>query len=204
METHQNLTKSIAGRLPIEEVCLEYNKFDLHKLNNPEIKGKEYQEGRKKGYENAREYVLCRDKHTCQLCKKSKGLLETHHVIWRSQGGGDSPENLLTLCAKCHAKVHDKTKTDKKVRELFKGMCKRQVHTTLLNSIMPEFHKWLSYNFKKITVTYGYETKQKRYELGLPKQHEIDAYLISLPEAKEAGDIDWDNVEVNDIGVKHP
>ena len=102
--------------------------------------------------------------------KKSKGLLETHHVIWRSQGGGDSPENLLTLCAKCHAKVHNKTKTDKKVRELFKGMCKRQVHTTLLNSIMPEFHKWLSSNFQKITVTYGYETKQKRYELGLPKQ----------------------------------
>jgi len=32
--------------------------------------------------------------------------LEVHHRQRRSQSGDDSEQNLVTLCAKCHAKVH--------------------------------------------------------------------------------------------------
>lgn len=34
------------------------------------------------------------------------GALHLHHVIRRSQGGPDTPENLVTLCAVCHDWVH--------------------------------------------------------------------------------------------------
>jgi 5-methylcytosine-specific restriction endonuclease McrA len=32
-------------------------------------------------------------------------MLAAHHVIPRAEGGPDSPENLETLCASCHARL---------------------------------------------------------------------------------------------------
>jgi 5-methylcytosine-specific restriction endonuclease McrA len=32
--------------------------------------------------------------------------LEVHHKQFRSHSGHDSEENLITLCASCHASVH--------------------------------------------------------------------------------------------------
>ena len=50
----------------------------------------------------------------CELCgkpapfKDSKGkpYLETHHVVWLSQGGSDSVDNTVALCPNCHRKMH--------------------------------------------------------------------------------------------------
>ncbi len=179
LESHQNLVGRLKKILPISKVRIEFGKFDIHKLLKPGVKGTQYQKGEKKGFVNTQEYVLCRDKHTCQLCEKRNVALDVHHVIWRSQGGGDSPENLITLCVKCHKKVHKKPKVDAKVKELFSGMTKRFVHATLLNTIMPSFLNWLKEEFQEVSLTYGYETKHKRRELGLEKDHITDAYLIS-------------------------
>jgi 5-methylcytosine-specific restriction endonuclease McrA len=33
--------------------------------------------------------------------------LEVHHKEFRSQGGDDTEQNLITVCAKCHARVHN-------------------------------------------------------------------------------------------------
>jgi HNH endonuclease len=43
--------------------------------------------------------VLQRDRWRCQTpgCS-SRRKLEVHHIIFRSRGGGDHPENLTTLC----------------------------------------------------------------------------------------------------------
>jgi 5-methylcytosine-specific restriction endonuclease McrA len=32
--------------------------------------------------------------------------LEVHHKEFRSQGGDDSEENLITLCVECHSVLH--------------------------------------------------------------------------------------------------
>lgn len=64
--------------------------------------------------------ILYRDNFTCQDCgefhayKNANGIyvpiddgqLQVHHVIPVSEGGGDEPENLLTLCKNCHKKRH--------------------------------------------------------------------------------------------------
>jgi hypothetical protein len=34
-------------------------------------------------------------------CRSSRNL-QAHHIRFRSQGGGDEPSNLTTLCAACH------------------------------------------------------------------------------------------------------
>ena len=64
--------------------------------------------------------ILYRDNFTCQDCGEfhafhnrhgmyipiDDGQLEVHHIIPVSEGGGDEPENLVTLCKKCHAERH--------------------------------------------------------------------------------------------------
>ena len=56
-------------------------------------------------YESLRQQVLRRDVWRCQACG-SMSNLEVHHVRFRSQSGSDLEENLITLCASCHAAVH--------------------------------------------------------------------------------------------------
>jgi 5-methylcytosine-specific restriction endonuclease McrA len=56
-------------------------------------------------YERLREQVLRRDAWRCQSCG-SRSNLEVHHRKFRSQGGHDSEQNLITLCAGCHEWLH--------------------------------------------------------------------------------------------------
>ncbi len=56
-----------------------------------------------------RRKVLARDRHRCQApgCEHTK-FLEVHHIQPRTDGGGNDPENLITLCSACHRLVHEK------------------------------------------------------------------------------------------------
>ena len=56
-------------------------------------------------YESLRQQVLRRDGWRCQLCGIMSNL-EIHHKQFRSRSGHDSEENLITLCAVCHASLH--------------------------------------------------------------------------------------------------
>ncbi len=56
-------------------------------------------------YEKLRQEVLRRDSWRCQSCGAMSNL-EVHHQKFRSQSGPDSEENLITLCATCHAAIH--------------------------------------------------------------------------------------------------
>lgn len=50
----------------------------------------------------------------CQLCgkpapfndKNGNPYLESHHIIWLSEGGSDTLENTAALCPNCHRKMH--------------------------------------------------------------------------------------------------
>ncbi|HMB46634.1 MAG TPA: RNA-guided endonuclease IscB, partial [Candidatus Methanoperedens sp.] len=73
LDSHIKLINKVKQRLPITKIDIEVAAFDIQKIKNPEISGKEYQNGVQKDSWNAREYVLHRDNHTCQACKgKSK------------------------------------------------------------------------------------------------------------------------------------
>ncbi len=58
--------------------------------------------------------VDVRDKRCCRRCGKrsdpnATGLLSRghrHHIVYRSAGGQDVSENLVTLCAACHNAEH--------------------------------------------------------------------------------------------------
>jgi hypothetical protein len=42
----------------------------------------------------------------CEVCGTTKQL-EQHHIIYRSRGGGDERENIMTLCDPCHKNLSE-------------------------------------------------------------------------------------------------
>jgi hypothetical protein len=56
-------------------------------------------------WEESREIALTRDNHRCRKCS-TKDNLHVHHLIPRHLEGSDDAENLITLCAACHAAKH--------------------------------------------------------------------------------------------------
>ncbi|WP_240520165.1 HNH endonuclease, partial [Bacillus sp. AFS019443] len=92
--------------LPSPKVIVEVGEFDAQKLKNPNIQGTEYQQGDTFGFWNTRYYVFARDNYTCQICKKKGGILHTHHIIERCNGGSNMADNLVTVHDECHQKLH--------------------------------------------------------------------------------------------------
>lgn len=57
-------------------------------------------------WKELRKLIYQRDNWTCQMCfKKCHDDIQCHHIIPERKGGNHMPENLITLCKKCHIKV---------------------------------------------------------------------------------------------------
>jgi len=48
--------------------------------------------------------VFERDSYTCVLC--SRAAVDVHHVVPRSQGGSNLPDNLVSVCRLHHILLH--------------------------------------------------------------------------------------------------
>lgn len=175
VQTHLREIKYVKSILPIYNMIIEIASFDIHKLTNPEVNGKEYQEGRQKDFYNVKAYILSRDEYTCQKCKSKNTKLHVHHIKFRENGGTNSPDNLITLCKSCHKNLHDHLNSQKESLKLQK---KVQVNTTdavQVSTISAYLKRHLQFQ-----EAFGYETKFNRESLGLPKAHFIDAMCIGL------------------------
>lgn len=52
----------------------------------------------------------------CSICS-SRDFLEIHHITPKQQGGTDDYDNLILLCACCHAKIHNRAYNPEKYRQ---------------------------------------------------------------------------------------
>ena len=176
IQTHITIIKKLYEILPISNLFVEVANFDIQKIKNPDIEGKEYQQGEQLDCWNAREYVLFRDDHKCQCCKgKSKDpVLNVHHIESRKIGG-NAPNNLITLCKTCHDNYHDgKIKLPSHIKREMKFN-----DTTFMNIMRWNLYEQLKELFPNVQLTYGYITKNTRISNKLPKEHYIDARCIS-------------------------
>lgn len=190
IHSHEKEITFVRGLLPISKLILETTTFDLHALKNPEVLKNKwlYQRGTNYGFANTRAYVLDRDRHTCQHCKgKSKdSRLHAHHITFRSNGGSDEADNLITLCKTCHDLLHSGE------IKLKGGKVKGQLrHATHMNMI----RKQLLLRFPEATETFGFVTKEHRQLMGLPKKHACDAIAIASIENIERGGLLSANVK---------
>ena len=176
VHSHVKTVQDVCRLLPVTSVTVEVAQFDTQLLKNPGITGKQYQQGPQLGFWNVREYVLFRDNHECQHCHGKSGdkVLNVHHLESRKTGG-DSPDNLITLCESCH-KAYHAGKIELKAK---RGS--QSLRDAAVMSIM----RWKVYNELKQTLdvpihlTYGYLTKHYRIAHGLEKIHAVDARCIS-------------------------
>ena len=180
IQTHLTVIEKIHKFLPITNIVVETASFDIQKIKNPGISSKEYQQGEQLDFFNVREYVLFRDKHTCQYCKgKNKdNVLNVHHIESRKTGG-NAPNNLITLCETCHKKYHKgeiqlKLKRGKTFRD-----------AAFMGIMRWTFYDRLKSMYPNVSMTFGYITKNTRILNNLPKEHYVDARCISgNPQAK--------------------
>jgi 5-methylcytosine-specific restriction endonuclease McrA len=196
LDSHLREKQFIESILPITHWKVEVASFDIHKISNPSVsktQGWTYQEGQQKGFYNLKAYILSRDGYTCQQCKKNKNLhLHVHHIVFRSQGGTDSPENLITLCEPCHEALHAGTLADTIHSKLTKKIKSKTKHATeigILKSQLIKCQKSENWTFEQ---TFGYETKyQREVHLKLPKTHYFDAVAICTNEAQNVIPQPW-------------
>lgn len=161
--------------VPNANLHIEVGKFDIAKMINPEINGVDYQQGQTYGFFDERYYVFARDNYTCQVCKCKNKILRTHHIIYRSNGGSDRVDNLITVCTDCHTSENHKKggilykwqEEHKKVKQYkeppFMNILRRRIFTQYPSAI----------------ITYGSETTPKRKQMQLDKTHYNDAIIIS-------------------------
>lgn len=178
LDSHMKEIEFIKSILPISRLVMETATFDPHLLKNPSLhnpvyKKWGYQQGGNYGFENTKAKVLNRDNYTCQHCKgrRKYSKLEVHHIIYRSNGGSDEEDNLITLCHTCHKGVHSKS-----IKLKLTGKRKGQLkHATQMNSIRIQLLKLYS----DAIETFGYITKANRLLLEIDKSHHLDACVIA-------------------------
>lgn len=179
IESHLKIVALINTILPISKTIVEVASFDIQKIKNPDISGKEYQQGNQLDFWNVREYVLFRDGHKCQGRKNcSNKILNVHHIESRKTGG-NSPANLITLCENCHNDYHaGKLKLNLKRGKSFRD-------AAFMGIMRWAFYNRLKNMYENVSLTYGYITKNTRITNNLPKEHRVDAFCISSnPAAK--------------------
>lgn len=178
LHSHQKEIEFIKSILPITTLVFETGQFDPHlmkdpRLANPKVRHWGYQKGKNYGFGNTKAMVLNRDGYTCQCCKgkRKDSKLEVHHIVFRSQGGSDEEENLITLCHTCHKELHDgKIKLSKSGKA--KGTLR---YATQMNSIRKQLFRL----YPDAIETFGYITKENRLSLNVEKEHYFDACVIA-------------------------
>lgn len=161
--------------LPNPILHIEVGKFDTQKMINPDITNEEYQNGQCTGYYDVRYFVFARDNYTCQVCKKRNKILNTHHIIYKSKGGTDRADNLITVCADCHTSENHKAGGILYNWMIKHKKVKQYKEATFMNIVRKRtFEK-----YPNAIITYGSETSPYRKELGLDKTHYNDAIAIS-------------------------
>ncbi len=174
VQTHLNHVDQIRKILPMTSWCLEANKFAFMKMEDETVQGIDFQNGRLKGYESKEAYVSDLQNGKCACCDKK--IAHFHHLVPRSGGGSDTPENIVGLCEDCHTKVH----TGKlSLNEI--GLKKKYAHLSVLNQAIPYIIEGLIERFgeENVFLCEGKEAKALRDIYSFEKDHYLDAACIA-------------------------
>jgi len=168
---------------PLGSIAQELVRFDLQKLQNPEVSGIKYQQGELQGYE-VREYLLEKWGRKCAYCGAKDVSLEVEHIHPRSKGGTDRVSNLTMACHACN-----QSKGNQDIRDFLFGkpeLLQRiltQAKAPLKDAAAVNSTRWALFNALKatglpVTTGTGGQTKFNRTRLNLPKAHWLDAVCV--------------------------
>ena len=182
--TTMTWVKRLIKFCPINSIAMELVRFDTQKLQNPEISGKEYQQGTLYQYE-VREYLLEKFNRTCAYCGVKDTPLEIEHIVPKSRGGSNRVSNLAIACVPCN-----QAKSNLDIKEFLAdkpSVLKRVLTTTktpLKDAAAVNSTRWKLFNSLKeiglpLTTGTGGQTKFNRTQQELVKSHWLDAACVA-------------------------
>ena len=209
LQTHLNLIEKAVKLVPISSIVIEINRFDFARMENPDIKNWEYQQGRLFGFKDKHDAIYHQQKGKCLLCG---GKIEHyHHLVPLSRGGSDpttpclhgvgSIDNQAGLCCGCHDKVHKYGSAKEKLAKKKEGMLKKYGALSVVNTIMPYLLDEVASRYE-LSVTAGWDTMRIREYFGLDKDHCIDAYCIAMSMLLDVDEIGPDEKAPEKPGFK--
>ena len=181
---------------PITAISQELVKFDLQKMECPEISGIQYQQGTLQGYE-VRQYLLEKWNRQCAYCSKQNVPLQVEHIHPRARGGTDRISNLCLSCEKCNLAKGTKDVKDflAKKPDLLKRILSQAraplKDATAVNATRWALNAWLKATGLPVECGSGGLTTFNRTTQGLPKEHWGDALCVgaSTPEVLRIGHV---------------
>ena len=173
----------LAKWTPASDISMELVRFDMQQMENPEISGKEYQQGELAGYE-VKGYLLEKFGHACVYCGAKDLPLEVEHIHPRSTGGCNRVNNLTIACVPCNQKKNAQPIEQFLVKkpELLKKIL-GQAKTPLRDAAAVNSTRWKLYETLKafgfpVEIGTGGRTKFNRTRQGFVKDHWIDAACV--------------------------
>jgi 5-methylcytosine-specific restriction endonuclease McrA len=162
---------------PVACIEVETVKFDTQALQNPEIRGIEYQQGTLFGYE-VWEYLLEKWGRRCAYCGAAGVPLEKDHIVPRSRGGSDRVSNLAVSCRRCNLAKGDRT-----AEEFGHPEVQAKAKTPLRDAAVVTATRWTMVNELRnmgfhVRAWSGGRTKWNRERFGLKKRHAVDALCV--------------------------
>lgn len=129
--------------------------------------------------ENVRKSIILRDGCKCMECGKTNCVLEVHHIVPKRLSGKNNQDNLIALCSSCHDKTEgQEEKFIKHYQDMING---KNIRFDYAQHVM-QGKNWLRNELsklKKLVLTTGGDTANKRIDLDIDKSHSNDALVIT-------------------------
>ncbi|MHB1562600.1 MAG: RNA-guided endonuclease IscB [Leptospirillum sp.] len=193
VDTTMSWVNRIRKLSPVSGISQELVRFDLQKVDNPEISGFEYQQGTLAGYE-VREYLLEKWNRTCAYCGAKDVPLEIDHIHPRSKGGADRVSNLTLACHVCNQKKGSQdlssflAKKPETLKRILSQAKKPLRDASAVNSTRWALFERLKQTGLPIETGSGGRTKWNRTRFGLSKTHSLDAACVGNVDKVKGGD----------------
>ncbi|MEH2241058.1 RNA-guided endonuclease IscB [Nostoc sp.] len=183
IENIKTLVEKLRRFAPIQAISQELVRFDMQLMRNPDIEGKEYQQGTLAGYET-REYLLEKWGRQCAYCGIKDVPLQIEHIRPRARGGSNSITNLTLSCKKCNIKkgtkdIKDFLKKDSsRLEKILKQAKKPLVDAAAVNITRFALLEVLKSSGLTVETGSGGLTKFNRSQQNLEKTHWLDAACV--------------------------
>lgn len=189
VDTTMSMVERLRRWAPVTAVDQELVRFDMQKMQNPEIAGVEYQRGELFGYE-VREYLLAKWGRTCAYCGATDTPLNIDHIHPRSKGGSDRVSNLALACVPCNQEKNNRAVEDWLIAKYGTAKATAIIKKVLAQAKAPlmdvaavnstRWALWKALGDLDITVSTGSgaRTKWNRSRFGVPKTHSLDALCV--------------------------
>jgi 5-methylcytosine-specific restriction endonuclease McrA len=183
IENIKTWVKKLRNLARIEAISQELVRFDMQLMANPDIQGKEYQQGTLAGYET-REYLLEKWGRQCTYCGAKDVPFQVEHIHPRAKGGSNSITNLALSCEKCNTKkgtkdIKDFLKKDpSKLEKILKQAKRPLADAAAVNTTRFALLFVLKATGLPVETGSGGLTKFNRSQKKLEKTHWIDAACV--------------------------